>query len=331
MLFSNTSRIRLLENETPLTLTKNLGDYLGGHEIYFKRDDVMELGMAGNKVRSLEFWLGDALAKKATVSIVAGLPESNLCRLSAAACAKLGMKCVIVHNGEQSEVEKNRIGNPLLNHILGVETIYLGNCDEFERTRFVREYAETLRKNGETPYIIGDPVIGAMGYVNAALELVSQAERMNIDIYDIFIGASGGPTSVGLLYGLALFGKSFRLHLISAEYEREMFDNITTEIFDGLAKVLDLTPPVKPKDISIFYDDYLGEGYAKPTDSAIKASSLLAQKEGIFVELTYNAKVLDGMMDLMKNGKVRKDRASCFILTGGGPALFGHGRHFEKV
>jgi len=331
MIFSNTPRVRLLDHETPLTHTKNLGDTLGHPAIYFKRDDVMELGMAGNKVRSLEFWLGDAIAKKASVVLVAGLPESNLCRLTATACAKLGLKCIVVHNGDEDEVKANRIGNPLLNHILGVETLYLGNCDEFERARFIKEHASYLEKSGEKPYIVGDPVIGAMGYVNAALELVSQAERMNIDLYDIFIGASGGPTSIGFLYGLALFGKSFRLHLISAEYERNVFDDITNEIFNGLCTALDLTPPAKPKDISVFYDDYLGAGYAKPTKRAISASTLLAQKEGFFVELTYNAKVLDGMMSLIENGTVRKDRAACFCLTGGAPALFAQGKHFDGL
>lgn len=329
MLFSKIPRIRLLDRETPLTLTKNLGGHLNRQELYFKRDDIMELGMGGNKIRCLEFWLGEAIAKKASTVIVAGLPISNQCRLTAAACAKLGLKCVIIHNGEKDEVEANRIGNPLLNYILGVETIYCGNCDEYERARFAKDYAETLTKQGEVPYIVGNPVTGALGYVAAALELVHQAERENIDLYDIFISASGGPTAVGLLYGLALFGKSFRLHLISAEYEREIFDDITANIFGGLCKTLDLTPPVNPKDISVFYDKYLGEGYAKPTKESIEASALLAQKEGFFAELTYNAKALHGMLDLIKSGDICKEQAACFYLTGGAPALFAQGKYFN--
>ena len=330
MLFSKIPRIRLLNKETPLTPAKNLGGYLGREEVYFKRDDVMELGMAGNKVRSLEFWLGEAMVKNATTIIVAGLPESNLCRLSAAACAKLGLRCVIIHNGDKPETLSKSVGNPLLNHILGVETLYLGKVDEFERTRFAKEYAADLAKKGETPYIIGDPVVGALGYVNAAIELAWQAERSNIDLYDIFISASGGPTSVGFLYGLALFGKSFRLHLVSAEYEKAVFMGIQDEIFAGLCKKLDLTPPVNPSDISVFYDEYLGQGYAKPTKSAVDAAYTLARKEGIFIELTYNAKALDGMMDFLKSAKAHNGCATCYYITGGGPALFGHAGHFEK-
>ena len=329
MLFSKTPRVRLLTGETPLARAAGLAHTLGRDDIYFKRDDVMELGMGGNKVRSLEFWLGDALAKKATVVFVAGLPESNLCRLTAAACARLALKCIIVHNGDEAEVKQNRVGNPLLNHILGTETLYCGKVDEYKRTDFVKERAAALAAAGEVPYIVGDPVVGAMGYVNAALELVSQAERMNIDLYDVFISASGGPTAAGLLYGLALFGKSFRLHLISAEYKREVFEDIVSGIFAGLCKALDLVPPAKPADMSVFYEDYLGEGYAKPTKGAIEASRLLAEKEGIFLELTYNAKVLHGMMDLMKRDIVRKERTAGFFVTGGGPALFAQGRYFE--
>lgn len=330
MLFSKIPRVRLLNKETPITKAVNLAEHLGHKEVYFKRDDVMELGMAGNKVRSLEFWLGEAIAKSSTTILVAGLPESNLCRLSAAACAKLKLKCIIVHNGEKPESFHERAGNPLLNHLLGTEAIYLGNVDEFERTRYVKEYAAALRKSGEIPYIIGDQVVGALGYVNAALELVHQAEQSNIDIHDVFISASGGPTAVGLLYGLALFGKSFKLHLISAEYKKEVFYAIQEEIFDGLCRKLDLTPAAHLSDISVFYDDFLGEGYAKPTEDSISAAYLLAQKEGIFIEQTYNSKALNGMINLIKDGKTSKDQAVCCYITGGGPALFGHVRHFEK-
>ena len=84
--------------------------------IYFKRDDLLSLGMGGNKTRNLEFQIGQALAEGATDVVTAGRQQSNHCRLTAAACARAGLRAHLIVNGVAPEVET---GNLLLTRLFG--------------------------------------------------------------------------------------------------------------------------------------------------------------------------------------------------------------------
>lgn len=321
MLFSGIPRTRLIEEPTPLQLMPNIGAFVGHTGMYVKRDDLIPLGLGGNKVRCLEFWLGDAIRKNADVIVVAGGIVSNQCRLTAAAAAKLGMRCIILHSSNKPEIYN---GNVLLNKIMETETIFLGEIDEQARRAYAVKYADELRAKGHTPYIIGtDPVQGALGYVNSALELVWQAESRHIDLKHVFICGSEGMTEAGLLYGLCLFGKSFKLHIVSVEYEIAHIKALVEKIYDGICEKLHHKPLANIEDVAIFYDEYLGQGYAKSTKESLDAVRLLAQKEALFIENTYNSKVFAGMLDLVKKRVIAPGEATCCYQTGGTPALFG--------
>lgn len=320
MLFSGIPRVKLLEEETPIQHLNNVGSIMGNNNIFVKRDDLMPIGMGGNKIRCLEFWLGDAIQKKCDVLLVAGASVSNQCRLAAAAAAKIGMRCIILHSSNKPEKYN---GNILLNKLMGTETIFLGEMDEYTRKEYTRKYADELREKGFKPYIIADDrVTGSLGYVNSALELVHQAESKNIDLKHVVICGSEGPTETGLLYGLCLFGNAFKVHVVSVEYEVSHLKKLVSGIFDGICEKLNLVPPRKIEDVAVFYDNYIGEGYAKPTEQSLEAVKLLAQKEAIFIENTYNSKVFAGMFDLVKKGVIDPNEAVCCYITGGIPALF---------
>ena len=123
MLLDAQPRLRLLTDETPLEPAPGLGQAID-RPLFLKRDDVMSLGMGGNKVRSLEFWLGEALAQGCDTVLVGGLPPSNLCRLTAAACVRAGLSCIVVHNAPPPAPDSVPQGNALLNRLMGVQTLY---------------------------------------------------------------------------------------------------------------------------------------------------------------------------------------------------------------
>ena len=319
MLFSHIPRVRLLADPTPLEPARRYGQQIGCPGLWLKRDDVMPLGLGGNKVRSLEFWLGEALEQQADVVLVAGLPPSNLCRLTAAACCKLGLRCIVVHNA--SGPEERPGGNSRLNDLMGVERLYCGPVDEWKRAEFVEETARELRAQGHKPYIVGDPVTGALGYVAAAGELMQQAEQKQLDLGHVFISASAGPTETGLLFGLHLFSPDVVLHLVSVEYEERVFWPICQRIYQGLAEKLGVSPGIGPRENARFDGGFLGEGYAKPTPECVQAMERLARAEGVFVDTTYNAKVLAGLEDAGRRGIA--EGGTLFWHTGGVPSLFG--------
>lgn len=331
MLLDYQPRVRLLTGETPLQPAARLGRMIS-LPLYFKRDDLMSLGLGGNKVRSLEFWLGEAVSLCCDTVLVGGLPQSNLCRLTAAACARTGLSCVIVHNAEAPSPESVPQGNALLNHLMGVQTLYCGAVDEHRRMDFIQEQAALLRAQGKNPYIIGDPVTGALGYVSAAFEMCAQAGRSDFPgpLRHVFISASAGPTEAGLLFGLCLVG-GMTVHLVSVEYDEKTFWSIADPIFDGLQERLGIRTPVHPRTIARFYDQYLGDGYGIPTPGALDAVRTLARTEGQFIETVYNAKVLHGLLDQARRGSLLPGEGVCFYNTGGTPALFSQAAQFVEA
>jgi L-cysteate sulfo-lyase len=89
-------RIQLGHFPTPLEPMANLTALLGGPRLWVKRDDCTGLSTGGNKTRKLEYLMAEAIAARADVVITQGATQSNHARQTAAAAAKLGMKCHIL-------------------------------------------------------------------------------------------------------------------------------------------------------------------------------------------------------------------------------------------
>ena len=64
------ARRRYTPGATPIEPMPHLTKALGGPELFIKRDDLMEIGLGGNKLRSLEFWLGAALRERADIVLL---------------------------------------------------------------------------------------------------------------------------------------------------------------------------------------------------------------------------------------------------------------------
>ena len=118
-------KLTLLEPQpTPLQYLPGLSQELF-REMYIKRDDLTPLGGGGNKLRKLEYLMFEALNEQATTIITVGGIQTNHGRLTAAAAAKYGLKCIIVtvddYDGELS-------GNLLLDGLFGARVIVKNRC-----------------------------------------------------------------------------------------------------------------------------------------------------------------------------------------------------------
>jgi 1-aminocyclopropane-1-carboxylate deaminase/D-cysteine desulfhydrase-like pyridoxal-dependent ACC family enzyme len=289
-----------------------------GHRgLYVKRDDAMSLGLGGNKVRSLEFWIGEAMAAGADTLLVAGRAVSNQCRLTAAAAARLGLGCVVVHNDDPPPHDE---GNLLLSRLYGADIRFVGPVDEDERGQCVEEVRRGLEADGRTPYVVGEPVTGALGYVAAALELREQALESGTDLRHVVLPGSMGTTEAGFLFGNALLGGPFTVHLVSVEYEVEELARRIEVIYRGLSERTGDVP--RSSGRTQYYGEYLGQGYARPTPEALLAIRRLAAAEALLLETTYTAKPFAALLDLVERCVLPPDEPVCAIHTGGLPALF---------
>ncbi|WP_420403171.1 pyridoxal-phosphate dependent enzyme [Nisaea sp.] len=311
-------RYRLLEDPTPFQLLERLGRETGHPALYIKRDDAMPLGLGGNKLRSLEYWLGAAFAEGADTLVVAGHTASNQCRLTAAAAARAGLGCVVLHNADRPE----RIdGNLRLSHLYGAEISYLGPVGEHARREAAEAKVEALRREGRKPYLVGDPVLGAAGYVHAGEELLAQARAAGVALRHILLPGSMGPTEAGFLHGLIRGGFDGTAHLVSVEYDVAELEGRVARIFAGLEELAGSAGrPVGT--IARFTDRYLGPGYGIPGPDAIAAIRLFAGTEALLLEQTYTAKPAAALLSMLADGGIAPDEPVCLLHTGGTASLF---------
>lgn len=316
---SRTQRIPLLPGPTPLhRASRFLREYDGA--VYIKRDDMTGIGPGGNKIRSLEFLLGEAVDRGCDTVLVAGPGQSNLCTLTAAACARLGLECQVAHNCGKPE---ERQGNLLLNQLLGVESHFLGPVDAQVRAEFVEQLARDCAAAGKKPYIVRNGATtgrGALGYTAAVSELMEQCRRQGIENLTLFAPGGNGGVAAGLVYGNALMGRPFRIVIVSVEDEREvLLEHIASTIREAEA-ITGLACPGSVEELCEVTDDYRGRGWGANTTESAQAVLEFIRSEGIFVENVYNSKVLVGMRHWAEQGRV--SGPICYLHTGGFGSLF---------
>lgn len=312
-------RVALFSPPTPLERMSRLEKEYSSPGLFVKRDDCMTLGMGGNKLRSLEFWMGEAVENKHDIIVAAGAPVSNQCRLAAAAAVKLGLDCLILHSSDRPDTVE---GNLLMSCLMGVEIRFIGAVDERTRGEIAKAAAEELKARGRSPYLIGDAAIGALGYVSGAFELYGQQLMPDCKIQHVFLPGSMGTTEAGFILGNALLGYPFEIHLVSVEYGEEELRARIAAILERTSAYLNVSLD-RPWSHGVhIYDEYLGGGYDVPTEESLAAISAAASKEGIFLENTYTGKTFGGMLDKMRKKEIPETERVCFIHTGGTPALF---------
>lgn len=315
-----TERVPLMPAPTPLHRLHRLEEQWGCRDIYIKRDDMTGIGPGGNKIRSLEYILGEAVKEGSRVILAAGPAQSNLCTLTAAACAKLGLDCELVHNGAEPEKKE---GNLLLNQILGVKSHFLGEVDSDVRNAFVEELFEKYCKEGRNPYVVRNGATtgrGALGYTAAVPELMKQCREQGISGMTIFAPGGNGGVAAGLVYGNAVMGNPFRIVIVSVEDDRE---NLRRHIADTVGEVEAITgiPAGKPvEELCSIEDGFRGQGWGVNTSESAREIFEFARAEGIFIENIYNSKVLVGMRDWLEKGKTKGP--VCYLHTGGFGSLF---------
>lgn len=305
---------------TPLHRLRNLEETLRFEKIFIKRDDMTGLGPGGNKVRSLEFIMRQVLDGHHDLVIVSGPMQSNLCTLAANACARLRVECVIVHNGEEPE---HYTGNELLNQISRVKTYYAGNISRPERDEYVERLSEAYRTQGRRPYVIENGAttgFGALGYVNAAAELLRQNREQGLEIHDIFVPGGNGGVAAGLIYGNAWLGCPFCINVVSVDDELPVLYEGIRETVSQIGEITGISiEGIRGKGYNIL-DDYRGGGWGSNTPESVEAVLQFPREEGLYLENVYNSKVVAGMMDWIRRGKTKGN--VCFLHTGGFGSLF---------
>jgi len=326
MHLSRFPRVHLAHLPTPLERLDHFSKALDGPTIYLKRDDCTGLGTGGNKTRKLEFLIADALENNADVVITQGAVQSNHARQTVAAATRHGMQCEILleNRTESSERDYLESGNVFLDKLFGANVSHFPKDTNMDAAMEAR--AEELRGAGKNPYIIpggGSNAIGALGYVNCAIETLTQANDMGLQI-DHFVTATGSAgTQAGLVVGLEATNSQIPLLGIGVRAPKQKQEENVFNLACKTADYMGIAGCVT-RDKVIADSNYVGGGYGVPTDSMIEAVTMMARQEAILMDPVYSGKGLAGLIDYIRKGYFKKTDNVVFLHTGGSAALFGY-------
>jgi D-cysteine desulfhydrase family pyridoxal phosphate-dependent enzyme len=321
-------RVRLGHCPTPLEVMPNLAARIGDVRLAVKRDDCTGLALGGNKVRQLEFYLGEARAMDADTVLITGAVQSNFARLAAAGARKLGMDCHIQleERVAKTDLAYRTSGNVLLDRLLGATLhTYPDGEDEAGADRRLGEIAADLESRGRRPYIIplapGHKPLGALGYVVAAQEILTQKTEQDMAFDEIVVPSGSGNTHAGLLFGLRALGSHVRVTGIcvrrDAAAQRPRIGARCSEI----AELLDLEPMVTDDDV-VLDDRFLAPGYGRMNDATVEAMKTAARSEGLVLDPVYSGKAMAGFLE--RACTADSGRSLLFLHTGGTPATFAY-------
>ena len=313
-------RIKLGHFPTPIEHLKNITKYLGGPNIFIKRDDCTGLATGGNKTRKLEFLIPDAIKNKAELVVTVGAVQSNHARQTAAACTLMGLKCLIIFEQRLKDAPEAymKSGNVFLDKLFGAD---IKVCPKNEDvTKFTEKIIEDIKSKGTNVYFIpggGSNAIGALGYVECLNEILKENNKYNFTQIVHATGSSG--TQAGLLAGRKYYNCNIPVTGICVRHKKVIqIDKVYLEAKKACEK---LQCKILDKSDVIADDEYIGSGYGEPTEEMIEATKLLAKKEAILLDPVYTGKGFAGLIGLIRKKKFSKNDNVLFIHTGGAVSL----------
>lgn len=261
---------------------------VGGVSLLAKRDDLSAPLLGGNKVRALELLL--AGARHGTTLLTVGSTGSTHALAVAAYGAQLGVPTEIITWPQEMHAVAHATAHRLQS--LARVTSARGPVDAYARAAIRR------LRGGRTWIAAGGSVpLGALGHVNAALELAEQLGRGDVEPPHVLVVPLGsGGTVAGLLAGLALAALPMRVAAV----------RVVPSIVGNRRRVLRLAratqallehltgerlPSPDSQRLEIVQDAY-GGAYARETPESREAAATLAAIAGPRVEGTYSAKTL---------------------------------------
>jgi L-cysteate sulfo-lyase len=319
-------RVRLFPTPTPLEKLANLTRHLGGPEIWIKRDDCTVVATGGNKVRKLEWLVGEAQAQGATHLVTQGAVQSNHVRQTAAVAARFGMKCtaLLEHRIETNDRDYLNSGNVLLDRLFDATMEYRPGGADMNAEAEAK--GEALREAGEKAYVIpggGSNRVGALGYVSCAQELMQQADEMGLRIDRVVTATGSAGTQAGLVVGLEGSNAGVPVLGIGVRLPKDRQEANVHRLAEATADYVGMRGGIARSAV-VANCDYVGPGYGQPTPGMTEAVLMLARLEGVLLDPVYSGKAMAGLIDLIRKGEIRGGETVVFLHTGGAVGLFGY-------
>jgi D-cysteine desulfhydrase family pyridoxal phosphate-dependent enzyme len=316
-------RVALGNFPTPLERATALGHRIGV-DLIFKREDLSGFALGGNKVRQLEVLLSEALDAGADTLVTTAAAQSNFCRVTAGAAAKVGLRSVLLLRGHE---ESPPVGNLLLDRLFGAEIEFIQTSNSYDPAiaERVATIVRRLKDQGRRPHLLH--VTGAAGplaaaaYASAADELAAQWENARLTPTAMYLAAGSGLTLAGLAIRFKQIGLPLKLVGICAQISADALRPLVIQRANEAAQLLGIPCQLSSDDFELI-DKHIGPGYGEPGDDALEAIRLAARCEGVVLDPTYTGKAMAGLIADIRSGRWHSKDQVVFFHSGGLPAVF---------
>ena len=332
MHLSRFPRLNFCHSPTPLEPMESLTRVLGGPTLYVKRDDCTGLATGGNKTRKLEFLIADAVQQGAEVVVTHGAVQSNHVRQTAAAARKVGLRCeaLLERRVQDPGPDYDRSGNLFLDKLFDAKIDYRPTGGDMNVE--AKKHADQLTASGKKAYFIpggGSNKIGALGYVNCAIEMLQQANDMRLRI-DYVVHATGSSgTQAGLVAGLEGANSGIKVYGVGVRQPKAKQEEMVYNLASETADMLGVRGGI-PRESVVANSDYVGPGYGVSTPEMVDAIKLTARTEGILLDPVYSGKGMAGLIDLCRKKFFSPSDNVVFLHTGGSVGLFAYQELFAS-
>ncbi|MFT5391646.1 MAG: L-cysteate sulfo-lyase [Gammaproteobacteria bacterium] len=320
------ARSPLAHLPTVLEPLPGVSGWLGGPEIWVKRDDQTGVGGGGNKMRKLEFLLGHALAQGADTILTAGGVQSNHVRQTAAAASRLGLRCMAVleEPAQQMSPEFYRSGNLMLDTLFGAQLRRVAPGSDINAA--LGRWSDELAAEGGRPYIVpvgGSNPVGALGYVNCAFELCEQINAWPSPPAAIVLATGSAGTQAGLLVGLHLAQIDIPVIGVCVSRTSAVQDEKVSAL--AMATLEHLGAVGSPPNLAVLtHDGEVGPGYGLPTEGMREAVREVARRDALLLDPVYTGKAFAGLVALVRAQHFHCGERVVFLHSGGAHALFAY-------
>lgn len=321
-------RFRLAQLPTPLHDAPRLAAAIGVERLLVKRDDLTGFAAGGNKVRKLEFLLGDALAFGADTLIAVGGPQSNAVRTAMVAARVAGLDPIAVLYGDPPP---SREGNLLLDVLSGARLVFTGHADRESTEPAAAALSSELIRAGRHPYVLprgAATPVGDASYVEAAAELESQLVALDARPAAVVVATGSCGTQAGLIAGAVWLQASYKVRgVLVSRPSPEAIPRLLS-LARSTAALLQLGVTIRPDDVLVD-DRYIGPGFGLASAEGDAALRQALACEGLVLDPVYTAKAMAGLAGMIADGTISRSASLVFLHTGGEPGLYARHRLYE--
>jgi D-cysteine desulfhydrase len=274
---------------TPLHRAMRLRD---DGSFVLKRDDLTGFGLAGNKARPLEFLTADALAQGCDMVVTGGAPTSNFIGALAQAAYVAGIPCeVLLASGSETSVPV-QLARACDANVLRVE------CDRSLIDDAIEKRVCELESQGRRPYLVprgGANAVGALGFANAAFEILAQTEVLGIEpsMATIVLPTGSGASLAGFVAGSEAAGLNWRVIGVSVSRPVEQISADIERLTSACSEIMGTTPASRDAFKIV---DRAGGKHAGERDN--RSARLMRKREGILLDPHYGAPAFDFALEL---------------------------------